>query len=88
MTTDPRPSAELDPFSPAWEMLQALWGSAANMVVAPMQDFLSLGTEGRMNYPGTTAGNWRWRLLAEQADEALQQRIAGMNRQTDRHKDK
>ncbi len=36
--------------------------SKARMAVAPMQDLLGLGSESRMNTPGTTAGNWRWRM--------------------------
>jgi 4-alpha-glucanotransferase len=27
-----------------------------------MQDFLNLGTEARMNFPGVADGNWQWRL--------------------------
>ena len=42
--------------------LRALWASSANWVVIPMQDWLGLGTEARMNIPGTLGGNWRWRL--------------------------
>ena len=39
----------------------------ADLAVVPLQDVLSLGTEARMNFPGTAQGNWRWRL----ADVAL-----------------
>jgi 4-alpha-glucanotransferase len=28
----------------------------------PLQDVLGLGSEHRMNFPGTGAGNWRWRF--------------------------
>jgi 4-alpha-glucanotransferase len=31
-----------------------------------MQDFLGLGSEARLNTPGTAGNNWRWRLLPEQ----------------------
>ena len=27
-----------------------------------LQDVLGLGSEARMNLPGTATGNWRWRL--------------------------
>jgi 4-alpha-glucanotransferase len=36
-----------------------------------MQDLLSLDSTSRMNSPGTTAGNWRWRFAWEQVDAAL-----------------
>jgi 4-alpha-glucanotransferase len=38
------------------------WASVADLAVAPVQDLLGLGTEARLNTPGTKTGNWRWRL--------------------------
>lgn len=35
--------------------------SIAAYAIFPLQDVLSLGKEGRMNTPGTAAGNWGWR---------------------------
>lgn len=35
--------------------------SVADMAIFPLQDFLGLGTEHRMNLPGTTVNNWLWR---------------------------
>jgi 4-alpha-glucanotransferase len=43
-------------------MLRALWGSVAMFALAPLQDFLNLGAEARMNYPGRPSGNWSWRM--------------------------
>ena len=37
-------------------------GSTAELFVAQMQDYLALGSEGRINVPGVAAGNWRWRM--------------------------
>jgi 4-alpha-glucanotransferase len=56
--------AELDPSDPAWSLLGAAWASRAALAVAPLQDVLDLGTEARMNVPGTDSGNWRWRYAA------------------------
>ncbi len=47
-----------------WEMIRAVWSSVANLAVAPMQDLLGLGSPARMNLPGTTSGNWEWRLAS------------------------
>lgn len=44
-------------------------GSKACLAVAPMQDLLGLGSEARMNVPGTTADNWRWRLKPGQLEK-------------------
>jgi 4-alpha-glucanotransferase len=34
-----------------------------------MQDILRLGSADRMNTPGTTEGNWRWRFDWSQLSE-------------------
>ena len=45
------------------KFIYALWKSQANLSIAPMQDILGIGGEGRMNIPSTVGGdNWRWRL--------------------------
>lgn len=58
----------------SWDMIRAVWSSVAMFAVAPLQDFLSLGGEGRMNFPGKAAGNWGWRVHAE----ALSRHLAGV----------
>jgi 4-alpha-glucanotransferase len=47
---------------PAWDMMRICHESCARAAVIPMQDVLRLGSEARMNTPGTHAGNWRWRM--------------------------
>jgi 4-alpha-glucanotransferase len=47
-------------------LIQAALASVANLAVIPMQDILELGSEHRMNTPGTTTGNWQWRFQWEQ----------------------
>ena len=49
--------------------------SRANTVIIPLQDWLSLGSEGRMNIPGTTTGNWRWRAEKSLLTKTLRQEI-------------
>jgi 4-alpha-glucanotransferase len=44
------------------DMIRLAFSSAAGLAVAPMQDFLGLGSEARLNIPGTTLNNWRWRV--------------------------
>jgi len=46
------------------KMIRLAWSSTANMAVIPLQDLLDLGSEGRMNIPGTPSGNWQWRFEA------------------------
>jgi 4-alpha-glucanotransferase len=39
--------------------------SVAGLAVFPLQDYLGLGGEHRMNFPGTTENNWLWRYTDE-----------------------
>jgi 4-alpha-glucanotransferase len=43
------------------EIIRLAWASTAALAIAPLQDVLNLGSEGRMNVPGRADGNWRWR---------------------------
>lgn len=53
---------------PNWELIRLGMMSIANTFIAPMQDVLSLGREGRMNTPGVESGNWGWRLTVAQLE--------------------
>jgi len=61
---------------PAWELIRLAWSSVATWAIAPLQDFLGLGSAARMNRPGTTEGNWRWRATSRQLAEADWDRLA------------
>jgi 4-alpha-glucanotransferase len=41
------------------------FSTPARIAIAPIQDILSLDSDARMNIPGTTENNWRWRMQAE-----------------------
>ncbi len=69
----------------AWDMLRALWASRAGFAIAPLQDFLSLGDEGRMNYPGRPLGNWDWRVKLDALTTELNQKIGALNREHGRY---
>ena len=45
-----------------WLMNRVALASVANLAILPMQDLLCLGSEHRMNVPGTMLGNWSWRF--------------------------
>jgi 4-alpha-glucanotransferase len=49
-------------------LIELAYASRARVTVIQAQDILGLGAEGRMNRPGTTRGNWGWRLEKEQLD--------------------
>jgi 4-alpha-glucanotransferase len=48
------------------DLIRAASASVADLAVFPFQDVLGLGTEARMNFPGTAQGNWEWRFSWEQ----------------------
>ena len=45
-----------------WDFIRAVWASVADTAITPMPDLLGLGTEGRMNLPASSSGNWHWRM--------------------------
>ncbi len=63
----------------AWDLIRAIWRSVAVFALAPLQDFLNLGSEARMNFPGKPAGNWTWRMSANDLSESLRERIRDLN---------
>jgi 4-alpha-glucanotransferase len=46
-------------------LVRLAWSSVAALALAPLQDLLNLGADGRMNVPGRVDGNWRWRCTEE-----------------------
>jgi 4-alpha-glucanotransferase len=57
-----RAATGLDPDEPHWGLIELAYSSPASLAIVPAQDVLGLGSEARMNRPGVTDGNWRWRL--------------------------
>ncbi len=46
-----------------WGTIRTAFSSVSNLCVVPMQDYLNLGGEARMNFPGTLSdSNWTWRV--------------------------
>jgi 4-alpha-glucanotransferase len=61
-----------------WDLIRAATSSVADTVVIPVQDVLALDERARMNVPGTSEGNWSWRLLPNQLDEDALGRLKEM----------
>lgn len=45
-----------------WDFIRLAMGSVADLCIIPMQDYLGLGSEARINYPSTLGDNWKWRM--------------------------
>jgi 4-alpha-glucanotransferase len=54
-----------------WDLMRLALMSVGDMAVVPLQDLLRLGSDARMNTPGTSGGNWAWRLRPDQLSEGL-----------------
>jgi len=54
-----------------WALIRLAMASTARLAVVPAQDLLSLGSETRMNTPGSGSGNWSWQAAAGSFDAAL-----------------
>lgn len=63
-----------------WDFIRAALSSVADTAVIPMQDYLGLGAEARINIPSTLGDNWKWRLKKGQLDEGLAKRIREMTK--------
>ncbi len=61
-----------------WAMIRAAMASVADTAIFMMQDFMGLGSQGRINTPSTVGGdNWRWRI----ADGCINDWLAGIIRE-------
>lgn len=58
-----------------WGFIRGIWSSVADTAIAPMQDFLNLGNEARVNLPSTLGTNWQWRAKKEDINENLANKI-------------
>ena len=45
-----------------WDFIRLAQSSVADLCVIPLQDYLGLGSEARINTPSTLGGNWTWRM--------------------------
>jgi 4-alpha-glucanotransferase len=58
-----------------WDFIRLAMRSIARMAIFPLQDLLGLGTEARMNRPGTVHGNWEWRFTEDMLTQSIKQRL-------------
>ena len=72
----------------ARDMIKLAFSSQATLAMAPMQDYLGLGSEARLNTPGTTMNNWNWRMLPGQLRSELMQSVRGLVQHSERTRNK
>lgn len=54
------------------DFIRTALGTICQRAIFPMQDLLGLGSEAKMNRPGTTEGNWQWRMRDDALNPALE----------------
>ena len=52
-----------------WALIRTALASVADLAIIPIQDYLCLGNEARMNAPSTLGDNWKWRMTTGQLNE-------------------
>lgn len=65
-------------FAPFWLR------SRRALSMIPLQDVLGLGSEARMNLPGTVSGNWKWRFRPKALTSEIKARLKEMTLAYDR----
>lgn len=63
-----------------WVFIRAALSSVADTAIIPMQDYLGLGSEARINIPSTVGTNWVWRMKKQDCTKKLAERIKKMCR--------
>jgi 4-alpha-glucanotransferase len=66
------------------ELLRLAWSSPAALAMAPLQDVLNLGSEARMNVPGSAKGNWRWRCTTDMLSAPAFERLRELTKASGR----
>ena len=64
-----------------WGVIRTAFATVSDCCVIQMQDYLDLGAEARMNFPGTLSdSNWTWRANDDILNESLAKRILAMTK--------
>ncbi|MGQ9630570.1 MAG: 4-alpha-glucanotransferase [bacterium] len=68
-----------------WDFIRLAFASVADTAIVPLQDVLGLGSEARMNLPGSPSGNWRWRFTFDMLTGEIKDRLREMTLIYGRH---
>lgn len=61
-----------------WDFIRLAQASVADLVVIPLQDYLGLGSEARINTPSTLGNNWIWRMKQGEFTPEIRKRCCEM----------
>jgi 4-alpha-glucanotransferase len=63
-----------------WDFIRLAMASVAKICIVPIQEYLGLGSEARMNTPSTLGDNWKWRLGEDDITESTIKKIYKMTK--------
>lgn len=61
----------VDGSSVVWDLIQTCFYCPSDTAIVPMQDLLALDAGARMNFPGSSSGNWQWRAKSDAFSDDL-----------------
>jgi 4-alpha-glucanotransferase len=67
-----------------WAFIRAAFASVARLAIVPLQDFLGLDSDARMNTPSRRDGNWGWRYAQGSLSGDLERKLSGLSQVSDR----
>lgn len=59
--------------------IRGTYASHSYLAIIPMQDWMNLNDEARMNEPSTVGGNWMWRVESDYITDEMTEKIKNMN---------
>lgn len=63
-----------------WALIRGAWSSTSYLAIAPIQDFLGLDDNARINRPSIIGENWTWRLKENNLTDELANKIREITR--------
>ncbi len=69
---------------PWWGLIRYVFSSPAQIAMIQAQDALGLGSEARMNAPGSAGGSWRWQMRRGALTKTLAQRLREATEESER----
>ncbi len=67
-----------------WALVRLAMTSVADTCILPVQDFLGIGSEGRINTPALASGNWAWRMKEDAFSKEIIEKLYRLTKITGR----
>ncbi len=68
------------PYEIQWDFIRLAMASVAKTCIVPVQDYLGLGSEARINTPSTLGDNWKWRMKKDEFNESIIKKVYKMTK--------